>query len=69
MKKYNIERQVITIHESELTNKQETDVKCCVVTKSPITLPPLHLNSAINTNKISRQKHTDTSLECCVMQI
>ena len=63
MKKGNIDGKVMAIHEPKLTNKQETDDKICVMTKSTVTLPPHHISivslTAIN---YPGKVHTDILL-------
>ena len=42
MKKGNTEKQVMTMNEIKLTDKQKGNEKICVVTKHTVTLPPYH---------------------------
>ena len=44
MKKGNIEREVMTMYETKLTDKQEINEKIHVVTKYTVTLPPHHIS-------------------------
>ena len=60
----NMERRVMTIHESKLTNKQETDEKNHIITKSTVTLSPHHISMVpLTLTNYSSKKHTDTLLE------
>ena len=54
----------MTIHEPELTNKQETDAKIHVITKSTVTLPPKHISIVpLTPINYSGKIHRDTLLE------
>ena len=64
MKKGNIERQVMTMYKTKLTDKQETNGKIFVVTQHTVTLPPYHISivplMAIN---YAANMHTNTLIE------
>ena len=60
----NIEMQIMIIHESELTDKQVTGEKICIITKSTVTLPQHHISIVLLTSiNYSNKIHTDTLLE------
>ena len=62
-KKGNIERQVMAIHEPELTDKQTIGKKIHVITKSRITLPLHHISTVPLTSiNYPNKTHTDTLL-------
>ena len=46
IRKCNIERQVLNIYEPEHLDKQAIGEKIWVITKSTVTLPPLHMSIA-----------------------
>ena len=63
-KKGNIERQVITIPQSELTDKQVIGRKIDIKTKSTITLPPHHISIVpLTSMNFPNKIQTNTLLE------